>query len=82
MTKSKQTQEVWEKYNGEYKSDIPFEDQDVCEGCQYPIIYYSPENFSPICTDSETGEVHCEGCCGCEEVTALWEIIYKTNAEG
>jgi hypothetical protein len=71
------------------------QDQDVCEGCGDYIMYYSPEQFDPVCTDEETGATHCEGCCACEEIETsdkLWgtginfgvvvnscDIIYKTR---
>ena len=62
MTTSKQTKEEWEQLNGKYESDIPFEDHDICAECNYPIMYFSPENFSPINIDEKTGETYCDDC--------------------
>ena len=62
------------------------QEQDVCEGCGDYIMYYSPEQFDPVCIDEETEATHCEHCCACYEVTKYWPItqektfkyVYKT----
>lgn len=57
------------------------QEQDVCEGCNNYIMYYSPEQFDPICTSTKTEATHCEDCCACYEIDTpdKWEIVYKTE---
>ncbi len=37
-------------------------DQNRCEVCKYPIMYWSPDYFDPINIDEVTGKEYCDEC--------------------